>query len=125
MWCDGMNDIALHLEDLSKAYKITRLRKPTDTLRDQVADWFHNTRHRLMSHSSGATPLDSTAHGDGIWALKNVSFDIPRGQVVGILGRNGAGKSTLLKILARITEPTTGFADIYGRVGCLLEVATG
>src|SRR6187399_2899789 len=120
-----MNDIAIHVENLSKAYKIARLRKPTDTLRDQVADWFQNTRHRISSHTAAASPLDPIPNGDGIWALKNVSFDIPRGQVVGILGRNGAGKSTLLKILARITEPTTGFADIYGRVGCLLEVATG
>src|SRR5262249_17181865 len=59
------------------------------------------------------------------WALKDVSFEVRRGEVVGVIGRNGAGKSTLLKVLSRITEPTEGAADLYGRVGSLLQVGTG
>jgi len=62
---------------------------------------------------------------ESVWALKDVSFDVYQGDAIGIIGRNGAGKSTLLKILSRITDPTGGRADIYGRVGSLLEVGTG
>lgn len=65
------------------------------------------------------------SRGERFWALQDITFDVQRSEVLGIIGRNGAGKTTLLKILSRITEPTTGQIDLYGRVGSLLEVGTG
>jgi lipopolysaccharide transport system ATP-binding protein len=88
-------------------------------------------RARRQEVGDDASPLalsslrSSRASREMIWALRDVSFEIKQGEVVGIIGRNGAGKSTLLKILSRITEPTEGYADIYGRVASLLEVGTG
>ena len=82
----------------------------------------------LYERIGGLLRQKSRAPGDShptIWALKDVDFDVPRGQVLGVLGRNGSGKSTLMRILARITAPTEGVAETYGRVGALLEVGTG
>jgi lipopolysaccharide transport system ATP-binding protein len=119
-----MNNIAIRAKDIGKQYYIGRPQERYKTLRDTLTDAFAAPFRRvgklLRGQATGAAGLDET-----IWALKDLSFEIKRGEVVGIIGRNGAGKSTLLKILSRITEPTEGYADIYGRVGSLLEVGTG
>ena len=110
-----MTDIAIRVENLGKRYRIGR-RERYRTLRDAITE-------------TAAAPFRWLTHGtsepDYIWALKGFSCEIPRGEVVGIIGCNGAGKSTLLKVLSRITEPTEGYAEIHGRVGSLLEVGTG
>ncbi|HXH20993.1 MAG TPA: ABC transporter ATP-binding protein [Dehalococcoidia bacterium] len=111
-----MGDIAIRAEALSKQYRIGTVRHRHDMLREVLADGIA----RLFSRDG-----QQRNRGDLIWAIRNVSFEVRHGEVKGIIGRNGAGKSTLLKILSRITEPTSGRAEIYGRVGSLLEVGTG
>lgn len=113
-----MNDVAIRVDGLGKRY---RLRQSADgrpgyrTLREEVGRW----PGRLWS------ALGSAAVEEEFWALRDVSFEVRRGEVLGVIGRNGAGKSTLLKILSRIAEPSEGAVDLYGRVGSLLEVGTG
>lgn len=106
--------LAIRAESLSKQYRLGEKARYL-SLREQVALW----PRRLFG---GARAADSA---DSIWALDNVSFVVEPGEVLGVIGRNGAGKSTLLKILSRITRPTSGRAEIWGRVGSLLEVGTG
>ena len=105
---------AVSVESLSKLYRIGELQSAYGTLRDSMAAAGRRVVHR-----------DHRPHYEEIWAVKDVSFELGEGEVLGIIGRNGAGKSTLLRILTRITTPTAGRATIRGRVGSLLEVGTG
>jgi lipopolysaccharide transport system ATP-binding protein len=109
-----MTDIAIHVDKLSKKYKLGAMYERQDTLRDFLV-------------SMVRSPFRKKPISDNqiLWALKDISFDIERGSVIGIVGRNGAGKSTLLKVLSRVTDPTSGIGEIRGRVGSLLEVGTG
>ena len=105
------SDIALSIRGLSKSYTISHggLKRPS--FREAVLDKLKNPFRKTETET--------------FWALSDVSFDVHKGDVVGIIGRNGAGKTTLLKILSRITEPTRGRVEIRGRVTSLLEVGTG
>jgi lipopolysaccharide transport system ATP-binding protein len=112
-----MSNSVIKVEGLGKSYQIGAMIDRSPTLRDAIMD-------------AAKWPLEvmrgkRRSRKETIWALRDVSFDVEQGQVMGVIGRNGAGKSTLLKILSRITEPSEGYARITGRVGSLLEVGTG
>ena len=112
-----MSDFAIRTEDLGKKYRIGEQVASYRTLRDTLASALRRPIKALQRQSFTLT--------NTIWALDGVTFEVKKGDVLGVIGRNGAGKSTLLKILSRVTEPSKGYAEIHGRVGSLLEVGTG
>lgn len=119
-----MSDTVIKVEKLSKAYRLGQI--GTGTLTNDLRVWWHT---RLLKRPNPMLKIGQVDHGnragETIWALKDVSFDVQQGEVLGIIGRNGAGKSTLLKILSRVTAPTSGCVNVKGRIASLLEVGTG
>jgi len=130
------NNKAIVVENLSKLYRLGVEKASDDHLATAMADFFRNPIANYRKYRSlydfrdvdvegMESGTESGSRADILWAVRNLSFEVPQGQILGIVGRNGAGKSTLLKILSRITAPTSGRAVIRGRVGSLLEVGTG
>ena len=117
-------NVAVHCEGIGKRYRIGTPER-YHALRDTIMDGLGFPRRAMQAMLQGRSPFRASDGPRTFWALNDVSLEIGRGEVVGIVGRNGAGKTTLLKILSRITRPTVGEARVYGRVGSLLEVGTG
>jgi len=124
MWHDSMNDIAIKVENLSKLYKIGQT-VGYNTIRESLMNVAYAPVHWLRQMGDRRRKTGDASTPNTIWAVKDVSFEVKRGEAVGIIGRNGSGKTTLLKIISRITAPTEGYAEVHGRAGSLLEVGTG
>jgi lipopolysaccharide transport system ATP-binding protein len=124
------SDIAIRADGLSKVYRIGLKEQTHDSFGGMLIDFLRSPmtnyrKYRSLYRFDDVANADGESNRDILWALRDVSFEVKQGEVVGIIGRNGAGKSTLLKVLTRITPPTSGHAEIRGRVSSLLEVGTG
>ena len=119
-----MRDVVIRAENLGKRYRIGTSGVSYKTIRETLTNLATAPFRRYRQATNGGR-ASADQKGDFIWALKEVSFEVREGEVIGIIGRNGAGKTTLLKILSRITVPTEGYAEIHGQVGSLLDVGTG
>jgi lipopolysaccharide transport system ATP-binding protein len=114
--CRLVTEAIIKVKDVSKQYRIGARRQTYPTLRESMARALSAPARYVRNGLAGA---------ETVWALKDINFEVAPGEILGIIGRNGAGKSTLLKILSRITEPTNGQVELFGRIGSLLEVGTG
>jgi len=119
-----MSDKIIKIENLSKRYRIGIKDEIHDTIIGGILSWLKTplSNFRRVQRLSKFNNEDAL---DIIWAIKDISFEVSKGEILGVIGKNGAGKSTLLKILSRIVEPTSGQATVYGRVASLLEIGTG
>ena len=119
-----MSDLAINVDGLGKNYRLGQHQEAYRTLRETLVESCALPFRMIKGAIRRRRPAGA-ATADSFWALNDVSFQVRRGDIVGVIGRNGAGKSTLLKVLSGITEPTNGCAEIYGRIASLLEVGTG
>ncbi len=120
-----MSDIAIKIEGLSKQYRLGQV--GTGTVSHDLNRWWHKVRGQEDPYLKIGETNDRSTKGESeyVWAIKDINFEVKKGEVLGIIGKNGAGKSTLLKLLSKVTAPTEGFIKANGRIASLLEVGTG